>query len=120
MSFSLLKHYLESYITETALKVSRSLYCFTTSVSHGVENCFHRLWGTGISNAIFVFVMFDINIKDNITVITRQWIGIWICLNLILEQEQKMDGQKERQYFPTLRYSTKIKSKKIRWETFPQ
>ena len=53
MLFSLLKHYLELYITDTALKVSRSLYCFTTSVSHGVENYFPRLWGTGISHAIF-------------------------------------------------------------------
>ena len=38
--FSLLKHYLELCITDTALKVSRSLYCFTTSISHGVENYF--------------------------------------------------------------------------------
>ena len=49
--YSLLKHYLELYITDTALKVSRSLYFFTTSVSHGVENYFPRLWGTG--NSIF-------------------------------------------------------------------
>ena len=39
-------------MTDPALKVSQSLYCFTTSISHGVENYFHRLWGTGIS-AIF-------------------------------------------------------------------
>ena len=38
---------------DTALKVSRSVYCFTTSVSHGVENYFLRLWGAGISDAIF-------------------------------------------------------------------
>ena len=37
MLFSLLKHYLELYITDNALKVSASLYCFTTSISHGVE-----------------------------------------------------------------------------------
>ena len=57
MLFSLLKHYLELYITDTALKVSRmrSLYCFTTSTSHGVENYFPRLWGTGISDGIFNF-----------------------------------------------------------------
>ena len=48
MLFSLLKHYLD-----TAVKVSQSLYCFTTSISHGVENYFPRLWGTGISDAIF-------------------------------------------------------------------
>ena len=50
MLFSLLKLYLD---TDTALKVSQSVYCFTTSISHGVENYFPRLWGTGISDAIF-------------------------------------------------------------------
>ena len=53
MLFSLLKHYLEVYITDTALKVSKSLYCFITPVSHGVENYFPSLWGTGISDTIF-------------------------------------------------------------------
>ena len=51
MLFSLLKHYLDA---DTALKVSQSVYCFTASISHGVENCFPRLWGMGISDAIFV------------------------------------------------------------------
>ena len=41
------------YVTDTALKDSRSLYCFNTSISHGVDNYFPRLWGTGISDAIF-------------------------------------------------------------------
>ena len=50
-----LKQYLQLHITDTALKVSRSLYCFTTSVSHGVEKYFPRLWGMGISDAIFLF-----------------------------------------------------------------
>ena len=50
MLCSLLKHYLD---TDTALKVSQSVYCFTTSISLGVENYFPRLWGTGISDAIF-------------------------------------------------------------------
>ena len=50
MLFCLLKHYLD-----TALKVSQSVYCFTTSISHGVENYFPRLWDMGISDAIFVF-----------------------------------------------------------------
>ena len=53
MLFSLLKHYLD---TDTALKVSQSVYCFTTSISHGVENYFPRLWGTGICDAIFIFL----------------------------------------------------------------
>ena len=52
MLFSLLKHYLD---TDTALKVSQSVYCFTTSISYGVENYFPRLWGTGISDAIFTY-----------------------------------------------------------------
>ena len=55
MLFSLLKHYLEVYVTDTALKVSRSLHFFITPVSHGVENYFPRLWGTGISDTIFLF-----------------------------------------------------------------
>ena len=46
MLFSLLKHYLD-----TDLKVSQSVCCFT-SISHGVENYFPRLWGMGISDAI--------------------------------------------------------------------
>ena len=53
MLFSLLKHYLD---TDTALKVSQSVYYFTTSISHGVENYFPRLQGTGISDAIFGFL----------------------------------------------------------------
>ena len=54
MLFSLLKHYLDLYISDTALKVFQSLYCFTTSVSHGVENYFPRLWGKGISDTILI------------------------------------------------------------------
>ena len=49
MLFSLLKHYLD---TDTTLKVSQSVYRFTTS--DGVENYFPRLWGTGISDAILL------------------------------------------------------------------
>ena len=55
MLFSLLKHYLEVYVTDNALKVSRSLHCIITPVSHGVENYFPRLWGIGISDTIFLF-----------------------------------------------------------------
>ena len=53
MLFFLPKHYLD---TDTALKVSQSVYCFTTSISHGVENYFIRQWGMGISDAIFEFL----------------------------------------------------------------
>ena len=45
------RHHVDLYITDTAMKVSRSLYCFTTSISHGVEKYFPRL--LGISDAIF-------------------------------------------------------------------
>ena len=55
MLFSLLKHYLVLYISDTALKVFCFLYCFTTSISHCVENYFLRLWSTGISDAFFAF-----------------------------------------------------------------
>ena len=54
MVFSLLKHYLDLYISDTVLKVFRSLYFFTTSMCHGVENYFPRLWGAGISDAILI------------------------------------------------------------------
>ena len=53
MLFSLLKYHLDLDKSDTPQKVSRSLYGFTTSVSHGVENYLPRLWGTGISDAIF-------------------------------------------------------------------
>ena len=60
MLFSLFKHY-----SDTALKVSQSVDCFTTSVPHGVENYFPRLWGTGISDAILYYTVIskDINIS---------------------------------------------------------
>ena len=51
-TFSLLKHYLD---TDTSLKVSQSVYSFAASISHGVENYFPRLWGTGISDDFFFF-----------------------------------------------------------------
>ena len=53
MLFSLIKHYY------TALKVFWCLYCFTTSICHGVENYFPRLWGTGISDAIWIGVTYS-------------------------------------------------------------
>ena len=45
-------------VTGTALKVSTSLCFFTASISHGVENYFPRLWGTGISDAILYIYNF--------------------------------------------------------------
>ena len=52
MLFSLHKHCLDLYISDTALEVSWFLHYFTTSIRHGVENYFPRLWGTSISDAI--------------------------------------------------------------------
>ena len=70
---------MELYITDTALKVSRSSYCFTTSISRG-DNYFPRLWGTGISDAIVsecdVLVFFaaqpiiDLSREENIALVT--------------------------------------------------
>ena len=52
------KHFSSSdlCITDTAVKVSRSLYCFTASISHGVEKYFPGLWGTAISDVNFLFL----------------------------------------------------------------
>ena len=36
-----------------SLKVSQSVYSFTTSIFHDVENYFPRLWGTGISDVVY-------------------------------------------------------------------
>ena len=63
MLLSLLKHYLELCITNTALNVSQSLSCFTTCISHGVENYFLRLWGRGISDALFTNVWWLLQYK---------------------------------------------------------
>ena len=37
--------------TDTALKVSQSVCCFTTSISHGVKNYFPRLWVSTLTKA---------------------------------------------------------------------
>ena len=81
MLFSLLKHHLELYITDTPLKVSRSFYCFTTSIFHGVENYFPRLWGTGISDAIFDDT--KMHKRDYITEI--YWCWTLLCFHRHLE-----------------------------------
>ena len=56
MLFSLLQHYLDFYISDTAESVPVFVLFFTTSIYHGVENYFPRLWGTGISDAILYFM----------------------------------------------------------------
>ena len=67
MLFSLLKHYLD---TDTPLKVSRSVYCFTTPISHGVENYFPRLWGTGISDPTFLLIVVQTEIVKKKTTVS--------------------------------------------------
>ena len=63
MLFSLLKHYLELYISDTALKVSASLYClYTTSISHGVEIISS---GRGVRASLILFFGF-VNLSDHI------------------------------------------------------
>ena len=56
MLFSVFKHYLDHYISDTVLKVSRGLCTVSLLLYQGVENCFPRLWGMGISDAILLFV----------------------------------------------------------------
>ena len=53
MLFSLLKHYLSLYITDTALKVFKYLYCFTTSISLGVETP-----GCGVQASLMPFLSY--------------------------------------------------------------
>ena len=80
--FHLLKHHFDLNITNTALKVSRSLYCFTTSISYCVENYFPRLWGTGISDAIF----------GDIFTLNADYIA-WKLLKMALVVEYMMEYQ---------------------------
>ena len=60
MLFSLLKHCLDLYTTNTFCSESLRIFLCFTSISHGVKNCFARLWGTGISDAVFIFLGSDI------------------------------------------------------------
>ena len=84
MLFSLLKHYLD---TDTSLKVSQSVYCSTTSIPHGVENYFPRLWGTGISDAIFFeLVILLVHYIQNLCTGINQ--VVWICL---LQRELRLN-----------------------------
>ena len=79
MFFSLLEHYLELYITDTAQKIPKSLYCFTcftTSIFHGVKNYFLRLWGTGISDAIFCVSFYPTALKGCQGIIFTH--GVWM------------------------------------------
>ena len=75
MLLSLLKHYLD---TDTTLKVFQSVYCFTTSISYCVENYFPRLWGTGISDAIFIIQMLVLTVESYNSM--TKFIALNLCL----------------------------------------
>ena len=55
---------MDLYISDPALKVSRSLNCFTTSICYGVENYFPRLWDTSISDAIFLLILIVLSLPS--------------------------------------------------------
>ena len=74
--FSLLKHYLELYITDKALKVSPSLYCFTTSISHGVEIISP---GCGVRASLMLFLLFE-----DILMFTGLYLRCAVILRLIV------------------------------------
>ena len=81
MLFSLLKPYLYSYITDPTLKLSRSFYCFTIFISHGVENYFLRLW----SIASLMLFFFSKKIGDFLSMVLCNYQGVSIvklCLTL--------------------------------------
>ena len=40
-----------------------TLYFFTSSISHGVENYVPKLWGTGISDASFIVIQHLLHIS---------------------------------------------------------
>ena len=62
------------------LKVSQSVYCFTTSISHGVENYFPRLWGTGISNAILCLSIYVQSKVSHFMKCNVFFLCVFVCL----------------------------------------
>ena len=59
MVFCLLKHYLELYVTDNALKVSASLYSlYTTSICHGVEIV---STGCGVRASLMLFLKINLS-----------------------------------------------------------
>ena len=94
MLFSLLKHYLD---TDTALKVSQSVYRFTASISHGVENYFPRLWGTGISDAIFSLLINAVIILLNCLVLILFYpTALKGCRGIVFTHGVRMGGWWEK------------------------
>ena len=76
MLFCLLKHYLELYITDTALKVSRSLYCFILYLM--VMKTISLGFGVRVSVMLFL--------KLNLTHLSRLSKGIFLSLALALSK----------------------------------
>ena len=83
LQFSLRKHHLDLFVADTALKVSLSLYCYTTSISHGVENNFPRLRGKGISDAIFSLLINAVILLMNCLVLILHLRYIFFLLDII-------------------------------------
>ena len=76
MLIYLLKHYLELYITDNALKVSASLYClYTTSISHGVEII---LPGCGVlgNASLMLFYRFIMIFFQTVTFLAYSWLYV--------------------------------------------
>ena len=92
MLFSLLKQYLDLCITDTALKVSWSLYCFISSVTHGLENYFPKAVGMGISD-IMASLRVRVNIFSSKT--TRQrHAGFFLKDTLTIEDDKLLKACK--------------------------
>ena len=72
-------------MNDTALKVSQSLYCFSTFICHIVENYFPRLWGTGISDAISIYT----------TKIYKSLKRVYLCFNSSLCPPYRYHKNKE-------------------------
>ena len=100
MLFSLLKHYFDLYVTDTSLKVSWSLYCFTSSICHGVENYFPRLWGTAslmlfflfgeIFHTIFILVKNQLSPGKEVKGLTQQISNLMYALNPLKHLSNKV------------------------------
>ena len=67
MLFSLLKHYSNLYITDSAVKVPWSLYGFTNIISHGAENFFLGMW-----DVIFLMAIEGISLLSRIYVLLHK------------------------------------------------
>ena len=75
MLFSLLRYYLDLYITDSVCYESCVIFFCFTSTSHGVKNCSHGLWGTGISDTtIFLCVLQTYGSISTMFLLTLSWV----------------------------------------------